>query len=223
VTGDELPKDLLSDRVYAMIRSSILSGERGPGDRLIESEIARRLGISQAPVREAVQRLAHEGLVVTEPRRGSYVTSISPQEFEIARELRAALERIGARTATAAVVQRDLDHLRSITTTMRHAVAISDSAAFRRLDMEFHAYVVGIGKRAILDRVWSTLEPLLVSQRAIGDPSYDGDREQIVRWHENLIDSLESGDAEAAGEAFFIHATGQTGSAVLAQEIVNAG
>ncbi len=205
----ELSKDLLSDRVYAIIRSSIVSGEREPGDRLVESEIARRLGISQAPVREAVKRLAHEGLITNEPRRGSYVTAISPEEFEIARQLRAVLEQIGGKTAAVEASPADLAHLRSIVENMHHAVATADSGEFRSLDMDFHAYVIGIGKHAILDRVWATLEPLLVSQRAIGDPGYDGDREQVVRWHEELIEVLESGDAAAAGDAFYVHAAGQ--------------
>ena len=204
-----LSRELLSDRVYAVIRSSIVNGEREPGDRLIESEIARRLGTSLSPVRDALKRLSHDGLVMTAPRRGSYVTAISSEEFETARQLRAVLEQIGARAAVAIVTQSDLDHLRSITAQMRHAVARGDSGECRGLDMEFHTYVIGIGKRAILDRVWAALEPLLVSQRAIGDASYDGDPEQIVQWHEDLIDTLESGDADAAGTAFYVHAAGQ--------------
>lgn len=205
----EFSKDLLSDRVYAIIRSSIVSGEREPGDRLVESEIARRLGISQAPVREAVKRLVHEGLITTEPRRGSYVTAIEPEELEIARQLRAVLEQIGGRVAAAEISPDDLAHLRSVVDQMRVAVAAGEPGEFRSLDMAFHAYVIGIGNHAILDRVWATLEPLLVSQRVIGDPGYDGDREQVVRWHEELIEVLESGDTEAAGQAFFVHAAGQ--------------
>jgi DNA-binding GntR family transcriptional regulator len=208
-----LSKDLLSDRVYALIRSSIVSGEREPGDRLVESEIARQLGISQAPVREAVKRLTHEGLLTNEPRRGSYVTSISPEEFEIARELRAALEQIGARTAAVEATPADIAQLRSIVDRMRQASTSADAGEFRDLDMKFHATAIGISRRAILDRVWATLEPLLVSQRVIGDPGYHGDREKVVRWHEELIDALESGDADAAGKAFYAHAAGQAGEA----------
>src|SRR6478735_2178730 len=141
MTDGLLSRDLLSDRVYAIIRASIVSGEREPGDRLVESEIARRFGISQAPVREAFKRLAHDGLVMTKPRRGSYVTSISSEELEIARQLRAVIEQMGARIAAVSVSTAEVGHLRSITRRMRDAAAKVDSGEFRTLDMEFHAYV----------------------------------------------------------------------------------
>lgn len=204
-----LSKDLLSDQAYALLRSAIVSGEHAPGERLVESVIARDLGISQAPVREAVKRLAHEGLVTSEPRRGSYVTAIEPGEFEIARELRAALEQISGRVAAVEATPADLEYLRSVVEQMRQALASGEVAEFRGLDMGFHAYVIGIAKRRVLDRVWTTLEPLLVSQRVIGDPEQVGDRERVVHWHEELVEALESRDPEVAGQAFLVHARGQ--------------
>jgi DNA-binding GntR family transcriptional regulator len=56
--------------------------------------------------------------------------------------------------------------------------------------------------------VWDALEPLLVSQRAIGDPSYTGNKSTVVKWHSDLVAALEAGDEEAAGAAFFAHAVG---------------
>src|SRR5438874_317808 len=78
--------ELLSDRVYEAIRGWILSGELAPGMRVVESEIARVLGTSQTPAREAVRRLAHEGLVTYRPRLGNFVTEISQVEAREARE-----------------------------------------------------------------------------------------------------------------------------------------
>jgi DNA-binding GntR family transcriptional regulator len=60
---EALPKALLSDQVYAVVRGFVLDGSLQPGTRIVESEIARQLGVSQAPVREAIKRLAFEGLV----------------------------------------------------------------------------------------------------------------------------------------------------------------
>src|SRR5690606_40747212 len=89
--AESISRGLLSDQVYDLILASILDGSRAPGSRVVESEIARQLGISQAPVREAVKRLVHAGLVVSVARHGSYVTEISPREFAIARQMRATL------------------------------------------------------------------------------------------------------------------------------------
>ncbi|MCU1410586.1 MAG: GntR family transcriptional regulator [Rhodoglobus sp.] len=204
----EIGRELLSDKVYDMILGSILDGTRAPGDRIVESEIARRLGVSQAPVREAVKRLVHAGLVTSEPRRGSYVTEISPEEFAIARELRADLESVGARAAAGNVSDGDVASLRALVDRMAASVSAGDWAGFRQLDMEFHRRALAVSGHALLARVWDALEPILVSQRAIGDPSFAGNRSVMVQWHTDLIDALVAGDPTAAGEAFYAHASG---------------
>lgn len=204
----EFGRELLSDKVYDVILGSILDGTRAPGDRIVESEIARRLSVSQAPVREAVKRLVHAGLVTSEPRRGSYVTEISLEELAIARELRADLESVGARAAAGTLSDLDVKALKSIVGRMDAAVTSGDWADFRQLDMEFHRRALAVGGHAILSRVWDALEPILVSQRAIGDPSFAGNRSMLVSWHSDLIDVLIASDARAAGEAFYAHASG---------------
>ena len=67
--GASVTQELLSDKVYGLVRRAILDGTQAPGSRLVESEIARSLGVSQAPVRDAIKRLGHEGLVTSLPRR----------------------------------------------------------------------------------------------------------------------------------------------------------
>lgn len=207
----EITRELLSDKVYDMIRASILDGSRAPGSKVVESEIARRLNVSQAPVREAVKRLAHEGMVTSEPRRGSFVTEISTEEFAIARDVRSALESVGARYAVEGVTGEDVAQLNRIVDHMAETVESGNWAGFRTLDMEFHGRVLAIGGHAILGRMWSALEPTLVSQRLIGDPSYVGNRDVVVQWHRDLIDVLRSGDSDAASQAFFDHASGALG------------
>lgn len=203
-----ISRGLLSDQVYELILASILDGTRAPGTRVVESEIARQLGISQAPVREAVKRLVHAGLVVSVPRHGSYVTEISPAEFAMARTMRASIEAEAARVAVSEVSAEDLEGLRGVVSRMQKAMDADDRAAFRALDVEFHRTVIAATRRSVLARLWDTLEPMLVSQRAIGDPAYLGDRMRVVAWHSDLIDALAGGDADAAATAFAEHASG---------------
>jgi DNA-binding GntR family transcriptional regulator len=205
---ESISRGLLSDQVYDLILASILDGSRAPGSRVVESEIARQLGISQAPVREAVKRLVHAGLVVSVARHGSYVTEISPEEFAIAREMRATLEAKGAHLAAGKVGSAEIAMLRSITTRMQQAVDADDWATFRTLDVEFHRSVIASTGLAVLARMWDTLEPVLVSQRAIGDPAYLGDRRRVVAWHIELVDALLAGDPDAAAAMFAEHASG---------------
>src|SRR5262249_55336665 len=93
---DRLRNTLISDRVYELLRQAIVDGELGPNERVVESEIARRLGVSQAPVREAVKQLAREGLLMHVPRRGNFVVEISSKDAEHARQVREPLERLAA-------------------------------------------------------------------------------------------------------------------------------
>ena len=208
-----ISRGLLSDQVYDLMRASILDGTRAPGSRIVESEVARSLLISQAPVREAVKRLVHDGLVTSIPRNGSYVTEVSPAELEIARQARASVERIGARSAAADATPDDLAALRRVVDRMRGAVESGSWADFRVIDMQFHGAVMAIGGHLVLSRLWSTLEPVLLSQRGIADPSYAGDKAKLIPWHEDLIAALESGDADRAGDAFFAHAAGTLSAA----------
>jgi DNA-binding GntR family transcriptional regulator len=173
---------------------------------VVESEIARQIGVSQAPVREAVKRLVNAGLLDSIPRNGSYVREISPDERRVSLEVRAQLETISARLATATVEDDDLAGLRGIVQQMRTATDADDWAAFRTLDIEFHRTVVGLAGAPVLQRIWDTLEPTLISQRAIGDPGYPGRRAALADWHTELVDALAAGDPETAAEAFRMHA-----------------
>lgn len=82
----------LSDKVEAVLRQQIISGERTPGVRLNEVEIAGELGVSRGPVREAMQRLARDGLVRVESHRGAFVRSLDVGEVRALFEVRASLE-----------------------------------------------------------------------------------------------------------------------------------
>ena len=201
-------QELLSDKVYGLVRKGILDGSQAPGSRLVESEIARTLGVSQAPVRDAIKRLVHEGMVISLPRRGNYVTELSPEEFAIGRELRAAVEQIGAQTV-ARLTGVDTSRLRAVAEQMVVAAAADDRAELRLLDMRFHRTAVELADSPLLMRVWSIMEPSLISQHVIGDPAFAGDWDAVAQDHVRLVELLDAGDASVAGQAFFVHAVGQ--------------
>jgi DNA-binding GntR family transcriptional regulator len=201
-------QELLSDKVYVLVRRAILDGTQAPGSRLVESEIARSLGVSQAPVRDAIKRLAHEGLVTSLPRRGSYVTELSADEFTIGRELRAKVEQIGAEMV-AKDTEADTSRLRTVAENMVQAADADDRAELRLLDMQFHRTAVELAGNALIVRAWSVMEPSLISQHVIGDPNFTGDWGAVARDHVRLVDLLDANDPKGAGKAFYIHAIGQ--------------
>ncbi|WP_328461758.1 GntR family transcriptional regulator [Streptomyces sp. NBC_00448] len=200
---------LLSDRVYRLLRSAILSGEMVPDQRIVESDIAKRLGISQAPVREAVKRLVHESLVTHVPRLGSRVASISVEQAEQARELRGLLEEFAARAAAKRRAEGYVDQLRAVVDDMRRADRQDDPTSFRDSDMAFHRLVCQASGDHLLPRLWEVMEPSLWSLRVVSNPFYTGGLNTLVAEHARLVEMLADGRVEEAALAFRLHATGE--------------
>lgn len=202
--------ELLSDRVYEAIRGWILSGELAPGMRVVESEIARVLGTSQTPAREAVRRLAHEGLVTYRPRLGNFVTEISQVEAREAREVRVLLESAAARRATGHAPPEELDLLRIEVQRMSEAAEHHDIGAFREADLRFHRQVLATSGNSMLLKVWRTLEPALWSLQVVSNAMYAGDWGLMARRHVDLIEVLAGTDPEDSARLFAAHARGES-------------
>jgi DNA-binding GntR family transcriptional regulator len=128
-------------RVYEHLKRRIVRWELGPGARLVEAELADELGVSRTPVREAIQRLKADGLVVSRGRRGTEVPEWTPRQIEEAQRARAHLESWSSRTAVDHLTPRDLELLRSLAAAM-HAEWESESPDLDRiaeLNIDFHA------------------------------------------------------------------------------------
>ncbi|WP_320774346.1 GntR family transcriptional regulator, partial [Streptomyces sp. CRN 30] len=204
-----MPRQLLSDHVYALLRDSIVSGRLEPGRRLVESEIARQVGTSQAPPREAIKRLAYEGLVVSQPHRGTYVARISTRQARDVRDIRVMFEEYAARRAAERL---DAEHVRLLTedvSLLREAAAEDDIGAFRDADMSFHRHVCEAARNAALIRLWRMIESSLWDLHVLGDPRYAGGWGAMAEHHADLLDVLRSGDPEVAGPMFAAHAAGE--------------
>lgn len=205
---------LLSEQVHRQLRAAIVAGDLAPGERLVESEIARRLGVSQAPVREAIRQLAHEGLVNSVARRGSTVAEISASDADRARRVRVALESLAAReavdvwTADADARGRGHERLDEVVGRMRVAAERDRPLDLRQADLDFHRAVVETGGNAFLLRAWTQLETSLYVLQVLGDPFHMGSLQAAVGWHTVLVDALVGGDADAAAAAFARHAAG---------------
>lgn len=206
---DRFRKTLISDQVYELLRQAVVEGDLAPNDRVVESEIARRLGVSQAPVREAVKRLAREGLFTHVPRRGHFVIEISSQDAEYARQVREPLESLAARLATEHITEEQLTELDALVERMHEAVAANDVSGFRDADIEFHTLVSQYAGNPFLARMWEVIEPSLRTLRAISDPLFEGDWCAMADEHGRLVGLLRSGEPDKAAAAFADHAAGR--------------
>jgi DNA-binding GntR family transcriptional regulator len=201
---------LLSDEVYARLRQAIIDGELAPNTRLVEAELARSYGISQAPVRDAIRRLAHEGLVSHVQRRGSYVAEISEDDATRAREIRVVLEGIAARELAANWTPEAADGLREELERMRAAAKSGSQAKLRQADLTFHRRLCALSGDTLVQRLWGVLEPSLNMLQVVGDPFYRRDLKELAEWHAGLIEVLASGDPERAEAAVREHAAGRS-------------
>src|SRR5262245_6635552 len=193
----------LSDEVYGKLRTAILSQEIQAGTRLYEAALATSLGVSRAPVREALRLLEQEGLVHSFPRRGSIVVTLPEDEIEAFYALRADIEARAFARATRTITDDDIERLRATLDELRLALDDRDEEAIAAADLRFHSSVLARSGYALLRRVWSAIEgPLRLrvlqfaeTSRATGDPMRDADERFS---HAVLLDALRRRDPEAA-------------------------
>lgn len=186
-----------TDSAAERLRSEILDGRAVPGDLLAESAVARRLGVSRVPVREALFTLEREGLVEFSETGRAYVKQLSPRDFEELFVLRMTLESLAARLAASAIRQDASALLKNIAAT-RKARTLSEVT---RLDLEFHELILEMSGNLRLLKLWrfirGELEMWLARlQRQHRCQKLDT-REQTAASHEELVEAFRSQSASA--------------------------
>jgi DNA-binding GntR family transcriptional regulator len=145
---------------YEAIRDRILDGTFAVDDHLVEADLAAQLDVSRTPVREALRRLASEGLVTFQPNRGARVAGWSEAELAEIFELRALLESYGARLAAARATDEDLDHMRELAGHMEELVA-SGHEDFHQVALANNAFHLAVLRAAGNERLVSILSSLV--------------------------------------------------------------
>jgi DNA-binding GntR family transcriptional regulator len=155
-------KSSISDQIADVLRNLIISGELNPGDRIVESRVARQLGVGQPTVREALVALEHQGLVVRKANQGCVVTSLTAREVSQILRIRAELEVLAVELAVENATENDLKDLLGITIRMKSAAAKRDVKAFYEQDLHFHERLWTMSGDTFLPRLLEQLMlPLL--------------------------------------------------------------
>ncbi|MFP4344727.1 MAG: GntR family transcriptional regulator [Anaerolineales bacterium] len=198
-----LTRVVLSEQVKEHIVEAILKGEFQPGERIIESALARELGVSQAPVREAIRDLVILGFLETEPYKGTSVRSFTTDELWEVYAVRGALESLAARLAAENLTQADGERLEAILEEMIEAGRQQDQEGIARLDNEFHEAILQISGNKLLYQLWKSLE---FGQWTIVTYKVTTlDLEYLATRHEELLEALKSGQPERATDAMQHH------------------
>lgn len=198
-------REVLSDGVRDRILTWIVEGEVEPGSRIIETRVARELGVSQAPVREALRDLAILGFVEMEPHKGARVRNPTQQELIDAIEVRAELEALGARLAAVRRTEQCLGDLEELYTATVDAAARGDAREQALTNIRFHAKVIAAAHNPILQRQWSMLEPF--SRTYITAISPGADLLWLSQRHEPILSAIRDQDPGLAEVLSRTHAT----------------
>ena len=193
----------LSDKVEAVLRQQIIGGERRPGVRLNEVEIAGELDVSRGPVREAMQRLARDGLVRVESHRGAFVRELHVGEVRALFEVRTSLECRAAALAAERASVEDVTRLRGLLDHARGAVEQNPVPHYpERLDL--HQQIVACSRNAALSRYLGLVNQELKLVRARS--GFRTERApQALEEHERLVECIGLRDPHAATTAMATH------------------
>ncbi|HEY4250080.1 MAG TPA: GntR family transcriptional regulator [Roseomonas sp.] len=191
-------------RVHEHLREEILAGRIPPGSRLKIQDLASRYGLSQMPVREALQQLQGEGLIVLAPNRGATVRRMDAQFVHDIFAIREALEGFLTRQAAPLLDAARIDALRGIQAAMTRAHALRDLPATIRLNRSFHRTIESATGNDEAIRMLE-LHSSLIGALRTRFGYQDGRVETVLREHQAMLDALVRGDAAAAGAIHDAH------------------
>ena len=137
----------LRDVVFQTLRKAILKGELKPGERLMEVQLANRLGVSRTPIREAIRKLELEGLVTMIPRRGAEVAEITEKNMRDVLEVRRALEELAVKIACDKITEGELKELSVVAKKFRDVMYCDNLMQITEADVEFHEIIYRLSKR----------------------------------------------------------------------------
>jgi DNA-binding GntR family transcriptional regulator len=194
----------LAEQVYQHLRQEILDNAFPPNAALPEKSLASQLNVSRMPVREALHRLAADGLVILRPRQGAFVSSLSPQQFLDAYRVREALEELAIKLALPNLTVDDIEELERLQADMRQHAIDGDAEAFFAANHAFHTLFVERSRNDYLKGIYF---PLLDQMRRHISSSLGlrGGLERSIEEHQAILGAIRAGDAGEAARLLREH------------------
>lgn len=204
-----ISRRMVTDDVVDTLRKAVIAGAFAPGDHIAEANLAQQLGVSRAPVREAMMQLEREGLLVFDKRGAALVKAFTDDDFEEVFSLRLALETMAARLACQNFSESDGARLEDNIDRTRSAIRLLEITL---LDVEFHDLIMQAARHARLYACWANLrhqiEVWLARMHSRLEASTHKTREATVRHHQQILTSFRSGNEEKAAKAMREHIEG---------------
>lgn len=210
--GDQLPGDIVAclhpptgrisgPDIVSELRRVLVSGEVEPGSQIPVDDVARRLGVSRIPVREALKTLQGEGLLTHRPRGGYTVTALSPDELSELYLVRGALEAAAISAATRRATDQDRDRARS---ALARQEGTAGTPQYQRLSREFHEALLAPSRMPrllnMLDIAWNLTEPVQSMMRITA-----AERAALDAEHQAMLQAFVAGDEQALHQLTIDH------------------
>ena len=190
--------------VEAQLQQAILAGRIAPGERIVEAELARQMGVSRAPVREAARRLESLGLLVSRPRHGFAVRTVSARQVKDLYDVRIQLELLGAGLACAHAGDAELAALDARVDDMVARAETLPTAERVALDLDFHFTISALSGNHYLHRLFDNMQTEVRMFLALSEDSY-GDLKALAETHRPIARALARRDVDAVRDALRFH------------------
>ena len=206
----------LRDVVFNTLRQAILRGELKPGERLMEIQLANKLGVSRTPIREAIRKLELEGLVLMIPRKGAEVAEITEKSLKDVLEIRRALEDLAVRLACEKITKEDLKELKKAGDEFKKVLKSQDITEVAEADVRFHDVIYMATDNPKLIQLLNNFREQMYRFR-VEYLKKDEVRPQLLAEHDEIIKYITEGNKEEASRVVTRHIENQ---ALTVQDVI---
>ena len=211
--NDYLP---LRDVVFNTLRQAILRGELKPGERLMEIQLANKLGVSRTPIREAIRKLELEGLVLMIPRKGAEVAEITEKSLKDVLEIRRALEDLAVRLACEKITKDELKELKKAGDEFKKVLKSQDITEVAEADVRFHDVIYMATDNPKLIQLLNNFREQMYRFR-VEYLKKSEVRPQLLAEHDEIIKYITEGNKEEASRVVTRHIENQ---ALTVQDVI---
>ena len=198
----------LRDVVFNTLREAILRGDLVPGERLMELQLASKLGVSRTPIREAIRMLEQEGLAITIPRKGAIVAGMTEKDMQDVLEIREALEELSVQVACDKITEEEIAELQKNMKNFEHSLKSGDLKKMAQADVEFHDVIYRATDNPKLISMLNNLREQMYRYRVeyLKNPQ---NHEQLLKEHEAIYKRIVEKDKDAVTEMIRKHISNQ--------------
>lgn len=198
----------LRDVVFNTLRQAILRGELKPGERLMEIQLANKLGVSRTPIREAIRKLELEGLVLMIPRKGAEVAEITEKSLRDVLEVRRALEELAVELVCEKITDEKIQDLKDAAEDFKASLKERDITRIAEADVKFHDVIYIATDNQKLIQLLNNLREQMYRYRVEYLKRSDF-HQQLIDEHEEIIETIESGQKDRAVQVVCQHVDNQ--------------